>query len=691
MKEKIVFLLILSMIFLLNVKPAFSPSSTLLPLACQDSDGDCDVARINESDGVYEMVDLLTYPFGWINVSLFTDYIPEENTIDSAYIHVLWFSDVGEGAWNINIDYWNGSDWVNCAGPFEENSSLSESICNVSHLSKQQILNIKVRLRGEDLDGFPMAFVYVDLIKIEINHSAPPKWRNQTTNTTENLIYTKNSIQLSAEVFDDVGLSYAWLSTNETGEWKNYTDGTYGSPIYLNNLANSWVLVNFSWKNDSFLAGSVAWKIYVNDTTGKENVTEENIFYVQFRRLPLACQDSDGDCDVARINESDGIYEMVDLLTYPFGWINVSEWDLDIPENTVIQSAYIHVLWFSDVGEGAWNINIDYWNGSDWVNCAGPFEENSSLSESICNVSSLTRKKLNEVKVRLRGEDLDGFPMAFVYVDQIYIVANYSVGIPYLEVELILPKTEALTNIIQNSTFIVNATVFCRIAPCGNVYGTLMYNLSSLYPDTPINTSYGDKPFFLNESPAFATKACPNNPLNENDFCNLTWIVNASGEVNTDWKIGVYFNSSYSEVQPNTTKNATVSIVPCTIDFRLSWSSIDFGELLPNTYNNSAPGNSKNEYNITVNPGSCNLDFYIRGSDLTNSTFSSTIKVGNLSWSNMSSNINDGYFQLTETDSLIKLNVPENTNVTTWYWLNVPPVYAGFYTGKIFISGVKHE
>jgi hypothetical protein len=143
-------------------------------------------------------------------------------------------------------------------------------------------------------------------------------------------------------------------------------------------------------------------------------------------------------------------------------------------------------------------------------------------------------------------------------------------------------------------------------------------------------------------------------------------------------------------VQPNSTENATVVITFCTVDFTLTWNSIDFGELIPNTYNNSAPGNSNNAYNITVNPGSCNLDFYIRGTDLINSTLNSIIKVGNMSWSNISSNLDDGFFQLSETDSLLKLNVPENTNVTTWYWLSVPPVYAGQYNGTIYIKGVKY-
>jgi hypothetical protein len=546
-----------------------------------------------------------------------------------------------------------------------------------------------VRFRGEDIDGFPNAFAYVDLIKIVVNHSSPPKWDNQTTNISTNFIYTKDSIQLAVQTFDDVGLAYAWLSTNETGEWKNYTDGTYGSPIYLNNLANSWIWANFSWRNNSFLSGNVAWKIYINDTTGKENVTDIKTFYVQFRMLPVACQDSDGDCNVENINASDNVFELVDLLTYPFGWINSSDWDLDLPSNTILQSAYLHVLWKTDVGFGASNINIDYWNGTHWINCAGPFSENQTISDNICNISSLSTNQLNNIMVRFRGEDIDGFPNAFAYVDLIYIVANYSFGIPYLEVELIQPNPNFVTNVIQNSTFIVNATVFCRAGACGFVNGTILYNLTSSYPDTPINTTFGDKPFFVNETPALAMKACSNNPLNANDFCNLTWIVNATGNVDTAWKIGVYFNSSDPNVKPNSTSNATVVIVSCTVDFNLTWNSIDFGILLPNTFNNSAPGNLNNTYNITVNPGSCNLDLYIRGTDLVNTTFNSVIKVGNISWSNISSNLNDGFFRLSETNSLIKSNVPEKTNVTTWYWLNVPPVYAGKYNGTIYITGVK--
>jgi len=259
-----------------------------------------------------------------------------------------------------------------------------------------------------------------------------------------------------------------------------------------------------------------------------------------------------------------------------------------------------------------------------------------------------------------------------------------------LEVELIQPDVAKLNSVIENRTFFVNATVFCRGGPCGDVNGTLLYNLTYSYPNTAINTTIGEKPFFVNETPAYAMKACLNNPLIDGDFCNVTWVVNASGMVSTDWKIGVFFNSSYPTVQTNNTNNATISIITCTNDFNLGWSNIDFDLLNPSTNNQSAKGNANNLYNITLNYGSCNTDFYIDGSDFQNITYNSVIKVGNISWSNISSDINNGYFTLSTSKSLVKANIPESTNVTTWYWLNAPPVYTGIYNGTIYITGVNY-
>ena len=344
---------------------------------------------------------------------------------------------------------------------------------------------------------------------------------------------------------------------------------------------------------------------------------------------------------------------------------------------------------FTSTSDDTYNMTIYNFANSNWD--ASPCQ-NQSVTANIyytiwCNITNPTFYISSDNKVRVRLNSTIDNDQATLREEYVQFYISYTVG--YLEVELVQPSPTLTNNVVQNSTFLVNATVFCKAGSCGYVNGTLMYNLSSPYPDSPINTSYGDKPFFVNETPALAMKACPNNPLNEGDFCNLTWSVNASGDVGIDWKLGVYFNSSYSDVQPNATENATVSITSCTEDFTLSWSSISFGTLNPSTEQNPAPGNENNEYNITVNPGSCNLDFYIRGTDIENKTLNSVIGVGNISWSNNSNNYLSS-FSLSNLNQVIRLNVPQKTNVTTWYWINVPAVYTGYYNGAITIYGVKN-
>jgi len=61
--------------------------------------------------------------------------------------------------------------------------------------------------------AFTMVFIIVD--------SDPPQWRNQGQNKT--VIHHGENILLRAQGKDNVALNWAWLSTNETGIWKNFT------------------------------------------------------------------------------------------------------------------------------------------------------------------------------------------------------------------------------------------------------------------------------------------------------------------------------------------------------------------------------------------------------------------------------------------------------------------------------------
>jgi hypothetical protein len=254
----------------------------------------------------------------------------------------------------------------------------------------------------------------------------------------------------------------------------------------------------------------------------------------------------------------------------------------------------------------------------------------------------------------------------------------------YLEVSLVDPPSSL--SVTQNQTFTVNATVYCRDGTCGIVQGIVQYNGSSQNPDTSVNTTTGDKPFYTQDTPQVALKSCPTNPLDNGEYCNLTWTINATGAINSEWELGVLFNSSASGLDDNHTNNSTITITTCSCDITL-WSpaTITFSSTLnPSTNQNEAQGNSNDLYNITVNQGSCTSDIWIRGQDLTNSTYGTTILIGNFTWSNTSNEYISSYNMTTEYTP-VKDAVGELTNVTTYYWLNVPPVLAGRYRGNITI------
>ena len=101
--------------------------------------------------------------------------------------------------------------------------------------------------------------------------TARPLWENQTQNATE--ISQLESVGLMVQGFDATNLTYATLITNETGAWKNITDGQYGSPLKLGGN-NSWQNFTFSWFNNTMEGGqSIGWYVMLNDSVGNTNTT----------------------------------------------------------------------------------------------------------------------------------------------------------------------------------------------------------------------------------------------------------------------------------------------------------------------------------------------------------------------------------------------------------------------------------
>lgn len=262
------------------------------------------------------------------------------------------------------------------------------------------------------------------------------------------------------------------------------------------------------------------------------------------------------------------------------------------------------------------------------------------------------------------------------------LTVNQKLG--FLNVTMIAPPLGVNTSVGQNRTFVLTANVTCLdansnpTATCGQVNGSARYNFTGAAPNAQINTTSGNVPLWSTGNQTAGV-------LNYTNTSSMIWTVNASGKIGLTFSLDVNFTSNLS-IQANDTSNTNITITPCQVDYTLQWSRIAFGQLPPSKAN-AAPGNAGNAYNITVNPGSCNLDFYIKGSNLTNITMGNVLGVGNITWSNVS-NTYSSSVNLTDIYKLVKSNLAPVVNVTTWYWMNVPAIFAGFYNGTISISGV---
>ena len=326
--------------------------------------------------------------------------------------------------------------------------------------------------------------------------------------------------------------------------------------------------------------------------------------------------------------------------------------------------------------EAASDVNIIIQNSTS---SGGPFTDTPTNSNELIYVNitsyyigsllgssdnyyfNITANKAGTYYFRVRCNSTNAEPME-ANSTQSSLAVNQAYG--YLNVTLSNPEPAKTTNIIQNQTFLIIANVSCAssnpTAICDEVNGTARYNLTA-DPDTPVNTTEGDVPLWTGSG---NPQTCGVVNISSG-LCNLTWTVNATGPISSSWKIDVLFSSNATGVQSNDTDDAIISIRSCIVDFTLKWSSISFGSLNPGEKGIAAPGNSNKTYNITVNSGSCNLDIYVRGTNLFNTTLGTVVGVGNISWSNVTDSYNEA-FNLTSTNAAIEINTIENLLMYIW-------------------------
>ncbi len=239
----------------------------------------------------------------------------------------------------------------------------------------------------------------------------------------------------------------------------------------------------------------------------------------------------------------------------------------------------------------------------------------------------------------------------------------------------------------QNQTFDLTANVTCSGssgAICGTVNGTVRYNASSSSPDTAIQGSgVSTTPFYATQS---NPQTCGVMRVNDN-ACSLTWTINATGSINSSYKLDTNFTSDNQYVNSNSTSTTTINIIGAALSITISnvLTNVQFGSLNPGTTNNAAVNNTNDAYNITCSNTGANCNISIKGNDNLYAS-ANVIGIGNVSWNQ--TNTVSGEKALTLSYEIINVSLPDAQTQKIYFWLDVPNnQVAGSYLGNFTILG----
>lgn len=179
----------------------------------------------------------------------------------------LWTNETG--SWVAKTGVYNSPLSMNGYSQYWSNFTWSNSSI------KTQNMVIQWAVLANDSSGNPTTTTNKTFIIRDLN---APTWSDQNQNAT--IIHSGDILNLSAVWTDNAMLDWAWLSTNETGSWVNYTSGSIDrSPRNLTNYGAGPATINFTWQNTTLILGAISWKIYANDTSNNINVTSPMTFY----------------------------------------------------------------------------------------------------------------------------------------------------------------------------------------------------------------------------------------------------------------------------------------------------------------------------------------------------------------------------------------------------------------------------
>ena len=145
---------------------------------------------------------------------------------------------------------------------------------------------------------------------------------------------------------------------------------------------------------------------------------------------------------------------------------------------------------------------------------------NNTMTETAGSCSGISTD--NVFGVDIQGAIIGNYTYQAIFTNDTSNNVNYSdfedinITVNPRELNVSIESPTDDQQVTQYTTFTVNATVTCINGDCGTVTGLSRYNISSLNPDTSINTTEGDVPLFVveplgtnyeNQSDGFSTSA----------------------------------------------------------------------------------------------------------------------------------------------------------------------------------------
>lgn len=332
--------------------------------------------------------------------------------------------------------------------------------------------------------------------------------------------------------------------------------------------------------------------------------------------------------------------------------------------------------WTDDVGLGSFIFSIN--QSVNFVNSSAITF--SGTANNASNVTQITASAGTNVSWRFYATDAAGNSNGTDI--QSFIVTGPGI----LNITLITPT--GTNSQIANNTFTLQANVTClgiAGAICGTVNGTVRFNQSSVNPNTPIvGNNVFSTPFY----------AIQRNPIScgllsvGNLPCNVTWTINATGAVDSSYRLDVNFSSNLTGTGSNLTANTTINIIGQALSITISDSlaNIQFGSsLTPGNNNTAAINNSDNAYNVTCSNAGGNCNITIQAGDEMRSGIN-MINISNISWNRLN-NLNTE-INLTRSLQIINNTLPDGKAQLLYFWLDIPGgIPAGTYKSNFTITG----